>query len=107
MDIRSAVIILGALANDTRLNAFRTLVCHEPNGIPAGEVARQLDVPQNTMSVHLATLARAGLVRSERRSRQIIYRADCEQLMALTLFLIEDCCGMATVSFTPLKDATV
>ena len=106
--MKSAVASLGALANDTRLNAFQILVCHEPNGMPAGEVARKLDVPQNTMSVHLATLARAGLVRSERRSRQIIYRADCEHLMALTLFLIEDCCsGMATLSFTSLKDAEV
>ena len=57
------------------------------------EVAKALDVPQNTMSVHLATLARAGLIRSERRSRIINYRADLDQLKALTLFLVKDCCG--------------
>src|SRR3990167_3057329 len=108
MDIDSAIVTLGALAHSTRLNAFQLLVCHEPRGMPAGEVARQLDVPQNTMSVHLATLARAGLIRSERHSRHKIYRADCERLMALTLFLIEDCCsGKAEVSFTPLKDVSV
>ena len=59
----------------------------------AYEVAKALDVPQNTMSVHLATLARAGLIRSERRSRIINYRADLDQLKALTLFLVKDCCG--------------
>ena len=84
---------LAALAQGTRLDAFRLLVRHEPEGLPAGDVARALDVPANTMSVHLATLARAGLVRSERRSRVINYRADLDQLKALTLFLVKDCCG--------------
>ena len=93
MDNESAIVALGALAQATRLDAFRLLVRHEPEGLPAGEVAKALDVPQNTMSVHLATLARAGLVTSERRSRIINYRADLDQLKALTLFLVKDCCG--------------
>ena len=88
----SAILALGALAQGTRLDAFRLLVRHEPEGLAAGEVAKALDVPQNTMSVHLATLARAGLIRSERRSRVINYRADLDQLRALTLFLVKDCC---------------
>ena len=87
-----AILALGALAQGTRLDTFRLLVRHEPDGVPAGEVARQLDVPQNTMSAHLATLARAGLVCSERRSRSIIYRADLGCLRELTLFLVKDCC---------------
>ncbi|SDD68150.1 transcriptional regulator, ArsR family [Sphingomonas sp. YR710] len=93
MDTDSAISALGALAQGTRLDAFRLLVRHEPDGLAAGEVARRLDVPQNTMSVHLATLARAGLIRAERRSRVINYRADLDRLRALTLFLVQDCCG--------------
>ena len=93
MDNDAAISALGALAQGTRLDAFRLLVRHEPEGLAAGEVAKALDVPQNTMSVHLATLARAGLIRSERRSRIINYRADLDQLKALTLFLVKDCCG--------------
>ena len=93
MDNDSAITALGALAQGTRLDAFRLLVRHEPEGLAAGEVAKALDVPQNTMSVHLATLARAGLIRSERRSRVINYRANLDQLKALTLFLVKDCCG--------------
>lgn len=92
MDSQTAILALGALAQATRLDTFRLLVQHEPDGLPAGEIARQLDVPQNTMSAHLATLARAGLVRSERRSRSIIYRADLGCLRELTLFLVKDCC---------------
>lgn len=88
----AAIEALSALAQGTRLDAYRLLVRHEPEGLPAGEVARLLDTPQNTMSAHLATLSRAGLVTQERRSRLIIYRADLSALRALTLFLVKDCC---------------
>jgi ArsR family transcriptional regulator, arsenate/arsenite/antimonite-responsive transcriptional repressor len=84
---------LSALAQPTRLDTFRLLVSREPEGVAAGELARLIDVPQNTMSTHLAILARAGLVRGERHSRSIIYRADLERFREVTLFLLKDCCG--------------
>lgn len=82
-----------ALAQPTRLQAFNLLVRHEPDGLPAGEVAKILAVPQNTMSSHLGVLARAGLIAAERASRQIVYRADLSTLRELTVFLVKDCCG--------------
>ncbi|WP_234729591.1 ArsR/SmtB family transcription factor [Acidocella facilis] len=93
MDNNAAILALGALGQTTRLDTFRLLVKHEPDGLPAGEIARQIEVPQNTMSTHLAILARAGLVLSERQSRSIIYRADLNNFRELTLFLVSDCCG--------------
>lgn len=88
-----AIDALAALAQTTRLDTFRLLVKHEPEGIPAGELARRVGVPQNTMSAHLAILARAGLIEGERQSRTILYRAKISALQELTLFLIQDCCG--------------
>ena len=76
MDLETATSTLAALSQATRLETFRLLVRHEPDGLPAGEIARKLDVPQNTMSAHLAILSRAGLATTERHSRSIIYRAD-------------------------------
>lgn len=93
MDNDLAIAALAALAQPTRLEVFRLLVRHEPDGLPAGEVARALSVPHNTMSSHLAILERAGLLASERQSRTITYRASLDQLRDLTLFLIKDCCG--------------
>ncbi|AWM24036.1 Arsenical resistance operon repressor [Sinorhizobium fredii CCBAU 25509] len=61
--------------------------------MPAGELARLIGVPQNTMSAHLSTLANAGLVKGERQSRSIIYRADLERFRAVALYLLKDCCG--------------
>ncbi len=102
MDIEIAVLTLGALAQPTRLEAFRALVRHEPDGLAAGAVARELDVPQNTMSAHLAILARAGLVRSEPHSRSVVYRAELARLREMMLFLAKDCCGARAELCSPL-----
>lgn len=93
MDSIAAVATLGALAQSTRLEAFRLLVLHEPNGLPAGAAAHLLGVPQNTLSAHLNVLAQAGLVVSHRDGRKVIYRAALGRLRELTLFLLQDCCG--------------
>ncbi|GBQ09084.1 transcriptional regulator [Komagataeibacter rhaeticus] len=93
MDTESALAALSALSQSTRLAIFRLLVRHEPDGLPAGDVARHLDVPQNTISAHLATLTRAGLLASQRRGRLIVYRASLARLRDLMLFLVRDCCA--------------
>ncbi|NVM41229.1 metalloregulator ArsR/SmtB family transcription factor [Ochrobactrum intermedium] len=105
MENEDAIAALAALAQLTRLDTFRLLVKHEPDGIPAGELARILDVPQNTMSAHLATLSRAGLVNGERQSRSIIYRADLDRFRELTLFMINDCCGGNAKLCAPLIES--
>jgi DNA-binding transcriptional ArsR family regulator len=105
MENESAIAALGALAQGTRLDVFRTLVRHEPEGLPAGDVARALGVPQNTMSAHLGILARAGLVRAERQGRTIRYRADLDALRALMLFLVTDCCAGNAALCAPLVAA--
>lgn len=93
MDDSNAIAALAALSQPTRLATFRLLVMRAPEGIAAGEIARLLDTPQNTMSTHLSVLARAGLVTSERHSRSIIYRASFEGAQDLVRFLLTDACG--------------
>ncbi|KRE11939.1 ArsR family transcriptional regulator [Bosea sp. Root381] len=93
METERVILSLAALAQGTRLDVFRLLVAAEPDGLPAGEIARRLEVPHNTMSSHLGILSRAGLVHSERFSRSIIYRADLDALRATVAFLLKDCCG--------------
>ena len=93
MESTDALDVFSALSQATRLSAFRAIMRHEPNGVAAGEVARLLDVPQNTMSTHLAILERAGLVTSERRSRSIIYRVEIGRIREIASFLVNDCCG--------------
>jgi ArsR family transcriptional regulator, arsenate/arsenite/antimonite-responsive transcriptional repressor len=92
MESEDTILALAALAQPTRLEVFRLLVRHEPKGLAAGDIARALAVPQNTMSSHLALLSRAGLISAERFSRSIVYRAELSHLRAVMLFMLRDCC---------------
>lgn len=83
---------LAALAHPTRLAAFRLLVRHEPAGLTTGQLVEATELTQSTFSTHLAVLARAGLVRAERRGRNFVQRADLDALRALMVFLAKDCC---------------
>lgn len=93
MDVNNAIDSFAALSQETRLEAFRLLVRQEPEGLAAGEIARRLSVPHNTMSAHLAVLARAGWLASQRRSRSIIYRANLAHMNETIQFLVRDCCA--------------
>ena len=104
MDQIEAIAALAALGQPTRLETFRLLVRKEPGGVPAGELARFMTVPQNTMSAHLSVLSRAGLVRGERHSRSIIYRADLDRFRDLVAFLLQDCCDGRPEICTPLMN---
>ncbi|MGB7754999.1 MAG: metalloregulator ArsR/SmtB family transcription factor [Salinisphaera sp.] len=105
MDEHNAIECFSALAQETRLAAFRLLVRHEPEGLPAGEIARLLDVPHNTMSAHLAVLTRAGLAVSQRHSRSIIYRAHLGHVQQTVRFLVRDCCAGRPEVCEPLLDS--
>jgi ArsR family transcriptional regulator, arsenate/arsenite/antimonite-responsive transcriptional repressor len=87
-----AISALAALAQPTRLAIFRLLIKHEPVGITAGAIAETIGAPHNTLSSHLAILVRAGLLRSTREGRTIIYRSNVEGMRALIGFLVSDCC---------------
>jgi ArsR family transcriptional regulator len=100
-----AILALAALAQPTRLDVFRLLVKCEPDGLAAGEVAKALVVPQNTMSSHLSILSRAGLISAQRFSRSIVYRADLTRLQALVLFMLRDCCDGRPEICAPLVES--
>ncbi len=92
MESTDAVIALAALAHDTRLALFRTLVAAGPEGLAAGDLARAVGVPASTLSHHLAAIHHAGLASATRRQRHIIYAIRIERVRGLIAFLIEDCC---------------
>ncbi len=88
-----ALNALSALSQKTRLHIVRYLVGAGPEGKPAGAIADHLGISSSGLSFHIAALEQAGLVSSERKSRQIIYRARYDQLGALISYLMNDCCG--------------
>ncbi|MBX3652654.1 MAG: helix-turn-helix transcriptional regulator [Ramlibacter sp.] len=92
VDEAIAVKSLAALAQAQRLRAFRALVVAGPDGLTPGAIAEQLGVAPSALSFHLKELAHAGLVSSEPRGRNLIYRASFEQMNALLAYLTEHCC---------------
>lgn len=102
MQAKNAVTMLSALAHAGRLAVYRMLVQAGPQGIAAGEIARRLDVPANTLSANLSILSNASLVDSRREGRSIIYVARYPEMTALLGFLMEDCCGGVPEICAPL-----
>jgi DNA-binding transcriptional ArsR family regulator len=93
MQQTDAITAFSALAHDTRLAIFRLLVQRGPGGTPAMEVGRLLDLKPSTLSGHLSTLKRAGLVKAERQHREVLYAPDLGAMSDLVTFLLQDCCG--------------
>jgi ArsR family transcriptional regulator, arsenate/arsenite/antimonite-responsive transcriptional repressor len=104
MESATAAGCLSALAHEGRLHVFRMLVQAGVMGLPAGEIARRLEVPPNSLSANLNVLHHAGLVRSRRQGRSIIYTAEYDRMRALLGFLMEDCCGGSPEICSPLAD---
>jgi ArsR family transcriptional regulator, arsenate/arsenite/antimonite-responsive transcriptional repressor len=93
MQLPTAVEALSALANASRLAVFRLLVRTGLAGMAAGDIAREVGARPNTLSTHLTILGHAGLVRSRRDGRSIIYSADYDSMRDLLGFLVADCCA--------------
>lgn len=84
------------------MEVFRLLVKAGPEGLAAGEIARTLDTPPNTMSAQLLVLANANLIKARRDGRSIIYAVDYSAMSDLLLFLTEDCCNGRPEMCAPL-----
>jgi DNA-binding transcriptional ArsR family regulator len=93
MDAGQAISALNALAHETRLRLFRMLVERGPDGLPAGIIARRLEMPPSSLTFHLQQMANAGLVVQRRVSRQLFYSADFTVMNGLVGYLTENCCG--------------
>lgn len=93
METTHAVEALAALAQASRLQIYRLLVEAGPDGMPAGRIGEQLQLPPATLSFHLSQLTRAGLARSRQEGRFVIYSADYASMNSLVGFLTENCCG--------------
>lgn len=96
MNSDQAVRSLRALAHDTRLALFRTLVERGPEGLSAGIIADRLGLPPSSLTFHVQHLHRAGLLTQRRMGRQLIYAADFTAMNGLVAYLTENCCGGET-----------
>lgn len=102
MDTSTAITILGALAQETRLQIFRHLARTGPQ--PAGQVGDRFGLPLATLSFHLKTLQQAGLLDCRREGRQLIYKARCDAIVELTTYLTEHCCNLPVLLLNQVEN---
>ena len=106
MEIKTAVLTLAALAQETRLAIFRLLVEAGRDGESVGRIGETLKVPGATLSFHLKELARAGLVTSRQERQFFYYTVDFERMAELMTFLTQNCCqGMPQKCLTVVETA--
>lgn len=104
METKAAVRALAALAQESRVRIFRMLVRAGDQGLAAGALAERAGLPASTLSFHLHQLSLAGLVRSERHGRSLIYSLQADRFRELIWFLGEDCLQGRADLCAPLTD---
>ncbi len=95
MKANTVIRALAALAQEHRLAVFRALVQAGAGGLSAGALAEALQLPNSSLSFHLAQLTNAGLIQQQRRGRSLIYSADYAAMNGLMGYLTENCCAGA------------
>ncbi len=93
MKTHQVIDALGALAHAHRLSIFRLLIERGPEGLPAGQIAERVGLVPSSLTFHLQTLQRAGLITQRRESRQLFYSADFSAMDALLGYLTANCCA--------------
>ena len=101
--MKTAAVIdaLGALAHEYRLAIYRLLVEQGPSGLPAGVIGERVGLVPSSLTFHLQSLHRAGLVSQVRASRQLIYSADYAVMNGLVGYLTDKCCTAGTQACEP------
>ena len=87
-----ALKAFAALSHETRLDVLRLLIAAGPEGLTAGDIGKRVSVMASRLSFHLSVLEQAGLVSSRRKSRNVIYVAEYDDLNSLVTYLMQDCC---------------
>ena len=106
MESKKASKIFEALSSDIRLDLFRLLVKHAPDGLVAGDIARQLKIPSTNMSFHLKTIVQSGLVRVEKEGRFMRYKADIPLMLDIVAYLTSECCANNPSACQQYRDAS-
>jgi ArsR family transcriptional regulator, arsenate/arsenite/antimonite-responsive transcriptional repressor len=92
MEQSKVLAALAALAHETRLDLVRLLMPLGDVGMPAGQLAQALGLAAPRLSFHLSALEQAGLIRSRKSARNVIYAVDARGIGRTISYLLNDCC---------------
>jgi ArsR family transcriptional regulator, arsenate/arsenite/antimonite-responsive transcriptional repressor len=84
--------MLSAMGTEPRLRIMQLLLSAHPDGLVAGDIQAELDIPNSTLSHHLEKLKNEELVKVRRESTFLRYTANTQALQELLQFLYAECC---------------
>lgn len=93
MKTKQAATLFEALSSEVRLDLFRLLVKNAPEGLVAGEIAKQLGIPSSNLSFHLKAVLHTGLISVEKEGRFWRYRANIPMMLDMIAYLTAECCS--------------
>jgi len=91
-DVARYADMFSAMGTEPRLRIMRLLLSAHPEGMIAGDLGAELDIPASTLSHHLDKLKNEGLVKVRRESTFLWYSANADALQELLGFLYAECC---------------
>ena len=84
--------MFSAMGTEARLRIMQLLLKAHPDGLVVNEIQAELGIPGSTLSHHLDKLRIEGLIKVQRESTFLRYRANTEALQELLQFLYSECC---------------
>jgi ArsR family transcriptional regulator len=105
MKTPAVIDALAALAHEHRLAIYRLLVEQGPQGLAAGSIGERVGLQPSSLTFHLQSLHRAGLISQQRASRQLIYSADYDAMNGLVGYLTDNCCAAQASACCPAPSA--
>ena len=84
--------MFSAMGTEPRLRIMQLLLSAHPEGLVAGEIQDELEIPSSTLSHHLDKLKAEELVEVQRESTFLRYTANTDALQELLRFLYAECC---------------
>ena len=106
MESKHASKIFEALSSDVRLDLFRLLVKNAPEGLVAGDIAKQLGIPSTNLSFHLKAVVQSGMVDVEREGRFMRYKANIPLMLDIIAYLTSECCSGNPARCQKFRDAS-
>jgi DNA-binding transcriptional ArsR family regulator len=91
-DVARYADMFSAMGTEPRLRIMRVLLASHPDGMIAGDIGAELDIPPSTLSHHLDKLKNEDLVKVRREGTFLWYSANAEGLQELLGFLYAECC---------------
>ncbi len=83
---------LKELGHPIRLTIFKRLIKSGFQGLAVGQLQKELNIPNSTLSHHISSLASAALITQRREGTTLYCVVEYDRFMQVINFLQDECC---------------